>query len=128
MFLKVSDLFFQDVKGRTTKRKHMVSPPEDAEMELKILEENELRSLVYLALFFSVYFSLIFPLRMLKHLGISWQLKFYRGEFWNKYCQNREISGFSDIFLKLLQALYYCASNILGDLSRRHRRHLEIAT
>ena len=55
-------------------------------------------------------------LHMFRHLGDLLTIKILKGRELKKsiamYCQDREILGFSENCLKLLQALYYCVANI----------------
>ena len=52
-------------------------------------------------------------LHMFRHLGDLLTIKILKGRIKKEYCQDREISGFSENYLKLLQALYYCVANII---------------
>ena len=54
---------------------------------------------------------------MFRHLGDLLTIKILKGRIKNLYCQNREILGFCENYLKLLHALHNCASNI-SDLTR----------
>ena len=49
---------------------------------------------------------------MFRHLGDLLTIKILKGRIKKEYCQDREILGFSENYLKLLQALYYCVANI----------------
>ena len=51
-------------------------------------------------------------LHMFRHLGDLLTIKILKGGIKKKYCQDREILGFSENYLKLLQALYNCVANI----------------
>ena len=51
-------------------------------------------------------------LHMFRHLGDLLTNKILKGRIKNLYCQNRDILGFCENYLKLLHALYNCASNI----------------
>ena len=53
-------------------------------------------------------------LHMFRHLGdmLTIKIKILKGRIKKEYCQDREILGFSENDLKLLQALYYCVANI----------------
>ena len=51
-------------------------------------------------------------LHMFRHLGDLLTIKILKGRIKNLYCQNRDILGFCENYLKLLHALYNCASNI----------------
>ena len=49
---------------------------------------------------------------MRRHLGDLLTIKILKGRLKNLYCQNRDILGSCENYLKLLHALYNCASNI----------------
>ena len=56
-------------------------------------------------------------LHMFRHLGDLLTIKMLKGRIKNLYCQNRDILGFCEHYLKLLRALYNCASNISAAAS-----------
>ena len=49
---------------------------------------------------------------MFRHLGDLLTIKILNRRIKNLYCQNRDILGFSENYLKLLHALYNCVANI----------------
>ena len=51
-------------------------------------------------------------LHMFRHLGDLLTIKILKGRTKNLYCQNRDILGSCENYLKLLHALYNCAFNI----------------
>ena len=51
-------------------------------------------------------------LHMFRHLGDLLTIKILKGRIKNLYCQNRDILGFCENYLKLLHALYNCVANI----------------
>ena len=51
---------------------------------------------------------------MFRHLGDLLTIKILKGRIKNLYCQNRDILGFCENYLKLLHALYNCVANIIS--------------
>ena len=54
-------------------------------------------------------------LPMFRHLGDLLTITILKGRIKKEYCQDRQILGFSENYLKLLQALYNCVANIKGS-------------
>ena len=50
-------------------------------------------------------------------------IKILKGGIKKQYCQDREILGFSENYLKLLQALYYCVAHIIQVTQSAWARH-----
>ena len=51
-------------------------------------------------------------LHMFRHLGDLLTIKILKGRIKKEYCQDSDILGFCENYLKLLHALYNCAANI----------------
>ena len=65
-------------------------------------------------------------LHMFRHLGDLLTIKILKGIIKKEYCQDRVILGFSENYLKLLQALYYCVDNISRPIVSDKRRLTEL--
>ena len=66
---------------------------------------------IFWKLFEAIVFACLL-LHMFRHLGDLLTIKILKGIIKNLYCQNRDILGSCENYLKLLHALYNCASNI----------------
>ena len=52
---------------------------------------------------------------MFRHLGDLLTIKILKGRIKKEYCQDSDILGFCENYLKLLHALYNCAADISNN-------------